>query len=264
MDYGIIYCVKNLINNKLYIGQTVRGIVSRRNAHLNDARNKKFDIPFHRAIRKYGKENFEWSIIDFAKDKKDLNEKEKYWISLLSSSNRENGYNATVGGDAFGGKGEENFWYGKTRTEDNKLKISTTLKETRKKLGATRNRAVIQLDMQGNYIAEFKNSAETGYDKKNVNGCCNNKLNSYMGYFWVHKDKYNEKYVKEIMEKYRKKKRNKTVIALSINGEYIKKYESIEQAVSEVGGHGSCITACCKGRQKTAYGYKWVYSEDYI
>lgn len=49
-------------------------------------------------------------------------------------------------------------------------------------------------------------------------------------------------------------------------GELIKRYHSIYAASAEVFGKKptlmTAIVNCCKGRQKTAYGYKWVYSEE--
>ena len=54
---GYIYCVTCLPTGKLYFGQTVKSIYSRFNLHLICAR-KGSHYKFHRAIRKYGEENF--------------------------------------------------------------------------------------------------------------------------------------------------------------------------------------------------------------
>jgi hypothetical protein len=44
-------------------------------------------------------------------------------------------------------------------------------------------------------------------------------------------------------------------------GEPLKIYKSIGDAARDVNGNHSNIIACIKGRQKTAYGYKWKYLE---
>lgn len=93
-DFMIIYKIENLINGKLYIGQTTRSIESRFLSHSQG------DMIIGRAIRKYGIQSFKISVIDNAIDKQVLNEKEKYWIKKLNSLSP-NGYNISIGG--FGG-----------------------------------------------------------------------------------------------------------------------------------------------------------------
>ena len=51
-----IYKIQNLINGKIYIGQSVH-IKARFNAHKSEARNGN-TRPLYNAIRKYGVENF--------------------------------------------------------------------------------------------------------------------------------------------------------------------------------------------------------------
>ena len=52
--------------------------------------------PIHKAIHKYGIENFEFSIVEEC-DKSLLDDRECYWIRFYDSYN--NGYNATIGGN---------------------------------------------------------------------------------------------------------------------------------------------------------------------
>ena len=77
--FGIIYKISNSINDKVYIGQTVRTIKKRFACHIGSALKNEFpDNYFHRAIRKYGKDCFKIEQIDEADSKEELNEKEKY------------------------------------------------------------------------------------------------------------------------------------------------------------------------------------------
>lgn len=106
--YGVIYKVTNLINNKIYIGQTIQTLSKRKRTHINDSLNP--TCPFHHAIKKYGKENFKWEIIDKAFSFNELNEKEIFWIDFYDCyANPKKGYNALKGGSSLpNSKGEEN------------------------------------------------------------------------------------------------------------------------------------------------------------
>jgi len=93
-----IYMLKNLITNKVYIGKTSVSIENRIKRHFKSAENNS-NLYIHRAIRKYGKENFEFKQLDTATNLKELSQKEKYWIEYYKSYEKENGYNLTKGGE---------------------------------------------------------------------------------------------------------------------------------------------------------------------
>lgn len=88
-----IYKITNMINNKSYIGQSV-DIVRRWNKHKNFSQDRS-EYPLYRAFKKYGVENFNFSILEECSPDK-LNEKEIYYIKYYNSYN--DGYNQTMGG----------------------------------------------------------------------------------------------------------------------------------------------------------------------
>ena len=118
-----IYKVTNIINGKLYIGQTTRFIQDRWERHINDALSNRLDTHFARAIRKYGPENFVVEQIDVASTQEELNEKEIYWIKFYNTV--KNGYNMTdgaVGGNTYKCKTEKEMDEIKNKIRNSKLK----------------------------------------------------------------------------------------------------------------------------------------------
>ena len=91
MGIGLIYKVTNLVNGKCYIGQTINGLVKRKRQHLGYVRRGK-RYTFHKAIRKYGEENFEWEVLEDNISCNMLDAKETEYI-IEKDCLRPNGYN---------------------------------------------------------------------------------------------------------------------------------------------------------------------------
>ena len=93
-----IYKIENKINGKIYIGQSLN-IEERWKDHRNigfNSNNKNYNYPLYKAFRKYGIDNFNFSIVEEC-SQKELNIKEIYWIKYYNSYC--DGYNQTMGGD---------------------------------------------------------------------------------------------------------------------------------------------------------------------
>lgn len=53
---------------------------------------------------------------------------------------------------------------------------------------------------------------------------------------------------------------SKQIIQLTLSGEVVRKWDCIADVTRELGYHNTNISACCKGRYKSAHGYKWRYA----
>ena len=95
--FGTIYKIENKINHKVYIGQTIMDVKDRwyRHCEINKSNPNEGNMLIKRAIFKYGRDNFEVSVIEKVPKEK-LNEREIYWISYYNSNY--NGYNIESGG----------------------------------------------------------------------------------------------------------------------------------------------------------------------
>ena len=93
---GYIYKITNTLNNKIYIGQTIKTVEKRFQQHQNNSNKEYFSqIVLYKAFNKYGIENFICEQIEEVENEK-LDEREKYWINYYDSFF--NGYNSTLGG----------------------------------------------------------------------------------------------------------------------------------------------------------------------
>lgn len=97
-----IYKIVNIINNKIYVGQTKNSLEIRKKRHLNDVKYGS-KLPIHTAIRKYGIENFKFETIEYC-NIENLDDREKFWIEKLNTLCK-NGYNIRNG--AYGDQPEE-------------------------------------------------------------------------------------------------------------------------------------------------------------
>lgn len=94
-----IYKCTNTINGKIYIGYTKKSLQKRIIEHRCSAKNGS-DYFLHKAIRKYGEENFLWEVILESKDQEFiLNQMESHFIEKYNCFCESGyGYNMTHGG----------------------------------------------------------------------------------------------------------------------------------------------------------------------
>lgn len=147
-----IYKFTNKINGKIYIGQSVN--IERR---IGEHFCRHDGTPFHLALEKYGRDNFIIEILEECNIDV-LDDREKYYISLYDSENKNKGYNRTSGGEGRAKK------------------------------------SVKQYDSKGNLIKEYDSislaSAETGVPSPNIQACCGLKpgRKSAGGFQWRYSD----------------------------------------------------------------------------
>lgn len=113
-----IYIIKNIVNNKIYIGSAV-DITKRWWRHKKDLKKgKHHSILLQRAWNKYGKENFKFECLQEVSNSQHLLSYEQVYLDYYKSYENEHGYNLcrTAGSQL-----------GLARSEETKLKIKNNL-----------------------------------------------------------------------------------------------------------------------------------------
>lgn len=99
--------------------------------------------------------------------------------------------------------------------------------------------------------------AETALHIKNLSEVCNGRRDQAAGYMWKFADEENRKQI----DPYRNKNCRR-IIQFDKNGEYIRDFNSIKDAVSITGISRFRIKRACKGLNKTVEGFIWRYADE--
>lgn len=240
---GCIYSLTSRTTGKIYIGRTID--IDRRMKDHEKKANSGSRTKFYEAIREYGLNDFDLSIIEDGVPECELDEKEIYYINIYNTVN--DGYNTTIGG-----KGTVGYVF----TEEDKIKISraSTGREVSKEV-----RDRISESQKGKIIPEETKMKQSEFWKGKRKGPENNF--------------YGKKHTKESLDKMKESTLKYSVEKRDIDtDELIKVYDTVEDAANFVVENNlskakkestvrGAIYRCCSGRCDTMYGYRWNYIE---
>ncbi len=222
-----IYKITNLLNGKIYIGRS-SDLKSRKSKH----KTKRNNTLISRAIFKYGHENFTFEVIEYC-DVYLLIEREQYYMDLYSPYG-DIGYNL-LKDSSFGG------WLGMKHSDETKKKMSEI------KRGEPWNKGKKGLQMCSDETKKKMSESRKGdgnsfYGKKHTQESKNKISNKAKGR--DHSHEY------------------KPVLQIDpLTKKVIKEWICISDVYKffNAPSWNSNISKCCKGKQKTAYGFIWMY-----
>ena len=115
------------------------------------------------------------------------------------------------------------------------------------------SKVVHQYTMKGKFIATYDSltsaSRATGIDKSNICSACKKKYRSTGGFLWS----YDQNVV------FRDHRNSKSIEQYTLDGEFVKKYQSVKAASKSTGCQESKISAVCRGIRKTTGGFCWKF-----
>lgn len=164
------YCVymhRNKINNKVYIGQTCNIKVR---WHPISYKGSSY---FYNAIEKYGWDNFEHIILIDNLSLEEADQKEKYFIKIYESTNRNKGYNLKTGGNNGYQLSKEtkqkirlsNQLYAKNNLDKLLIRLEKMHEKARKKVICLNNNKIFNSQLEAANYAGLKNSTP-------ISRCC--------------------------------------------------------------------------------------------
>ena len=273
MYAGYIYKITNTINDRIYIGKTVN-LEKRWYQHRRMKENK----VLYKAFVKYGIENFTFEEVIRVKSKDKetlnfiLNILETFYIKKFDSYNK--GYNCTLGGEGTIGRivSEENRMnlrnshLGHKHTEEQKEKIGTALRgrtrdhEMINNAALKRRKSILQYSLDGEFIQEYEGlTLIEGVHAAGIIQCCKKCLGQSQGYIWRYKESEAFPLKIEVKETFHLKGR--AVYQYTKQGEFISKFNSINEASNMTDIKSSAIRNNLSGQSKSAGGYVWSYKK---
>lgn len=240
-----IYKIQNTINNNIYIGGS-NDILNRWKHHKWSLRNNKHHSKYlQRAWNKHGEDSFKFEVIEEC-SLQDLILKEQFYLDTLNPT-----YNIN--------KTAENCT-GRIVSETTKIKISnknkgrkhTEITKTKISTHRKNNPLVFTEEMRKKISDSKKGTNNPNYGKPISD---------------IHKEKIRQankgKKISEETKQTIGRKNSISVVQLTLEGEFIKTWNSTVDVERELGFFGSGITKVCRGTNLTYKGYKWRYKKDF-
>lgn len=227
----IFYITVNSINGKFYFGvhktnpEVFDGYIG---CGISRQSQATLDVAFHKAVRKYGYDNFKRTTIKVFDSKEEAYkfESEIVTTTLLKSKQC---YNTTIGG--IGGGNE------------------------------TQKKTVYQFDLNGNFIRSYKTAREAAMlvapnnqdtIRAAIKNCCLGTSYSSCGFFWS----YYKEFINKEDYSYTRNKRNHKIAQYTLSGKFLRYYDNITQARNETGLKN--IYSSIRGESSIG-GFQWKY-----
>ena len=224
----LVYIHENKINHKRYVGVTCRDPRTRwanGKGYRRPSKQGTAYSHFYNAIEKYGWENFEHIIVAEGLTKAQAAEMEKKLIAEYETWKPEKGYNVTLGGDGTSGA---------HHTIETKQRLSEIAKNRVEETG----------------VVNFKGQHHSEKTKKTLHDLM-------IGRYDGENNPFAGKHHSEETKKAIGNRTRQPVNQYSMNGTFIRQYNSALEASSATGISITCISNATTGKTRFAGNYLW-------
>lgn len=247
-----VYKITNIINWKVYIGQSIN-MINRWKDHIHALnRNDSKCALLQRAWNKYGQENFSFEILELCTEEQ-LDEIEIKYIEMYDAFNPEKGYNIEPGGNKNKHLSEETkqrlreSHLGKRHTEETKHKMSES-------------RAGEGNGMYGRYHTEEAKKKMSEAKKGKPGHPCSDYAKERARQANLGKV-VSEETRKKLSESHKGRPAHNKIMMPVYCIELDKVFEYPSDAAKELGiNNATNIMDCCKHIRKTCGGYHWEFA----
>ena len=129
-----------------------------------------------------------------------------------------------------------------------------------------KKKPIVQLTLNGTYITSYSSleDIKIGSHQKISVALNDWQFKTYLGFRWLYLDDYADAVMSNSLHD--SIKISGDIIQLTLDGEYITTYKSGYEAATAIGNPNlrSNIILVCKGKKKTAGGFKWKFKDDYM
>lgn len=179
-----VYIHVNKTNGKRYVGITSKNPIVRWNNGHGYSKNKYFS----KAIKKYGWGGFDHLIVFSGMDKETACNVEQWLIAEYKTTDKNNGYNITTGGEHFAHSEDSKKLMSERRKGKGKQKRTPEQIQRMKDnhSGGAEKIKVVCIETKKHYQSINDAARDTGINKKQISGCCRNvpHYNTAGGYHW--------------------------------------------------------------------------------
>ena len=127
-------------------------------------------------------------------------------------------------------------------------------------------RPIVQLTVDGRYITSYPSleDIKIGSHQKISIALNDWQFKTYLGFRWLYLDDYADAVMSNSLHD--SIKISGDIIQLNLDGDYLNTYKSGYEAATAIGKPNlrSNIILVCKGKKKTAGGFKWMFKDDYM
>ncbi len=236
-----IYHIKNCCNNKLYIGSSIN-ILERWKVHKYQLNKNTHDNKYlQNAWNKYGQNNFEFQIIKLITNLNEIINEEQKYVNNLNVCDRNIGYNICR---------IVNIPPDNTGNIRNDLRNYNLIKKSQKVYQFNINREFIKC-----YDSIRQASRELNVCVSNIARAAKGQLKISKGFIWSYERNISDDKFLNLNHPASKK-----IIQKTKDGEFIKIWDSMNQAANNLGISTSKISMAANGLRKSAYGYLWEFN----